>query len=269
MPSRLFESFDGRRPLTVGELLERITPKAFVTPAIAALLVLTFLVSLVRGVNLLAPSAHALLDAGGDYGPALLEGEWWRLFTATLLHAGLLHLAFNLWALWNAGLFAERIFGNAAYLALYVFSGVGASLLSVALRPFAVSVGASGAIFGVYGALLAFVLTHHGVLPRDFLTAQRNSLVAFVGFNLVFGLTQPNIDLWGHAGGFVTGFVTGLAFSRDLLAPAAHRLRRACRGGGHRAGPRARRAPGARPAGALGGGAAQRPARRVLVGFLA
>lgn len=226
MSSRLLDSFDGQRPLTVAELLERLTPNAFVTPAIVFLLALTFVLSLVRGADVLRPSAQALLDAGGDYGPALLAGEWWRLGSATLLHAGLLHLAFNVWALWNAGLFAERIFGNAAYLVLYVASGLGASLLSVAVRPLVVSVGASGAIFGVYGALLAFVLTHHGVFTKDFLAAQRNSLFAFVAYNLLFGLTQPNIDLWGHAGGFATGFLAGLALSRDLLAPKAHRVRR-------------------------------------------
>ena len=88
-------------------------------------------------------------------------------------------------------------------------------------------VGASGAIFGVYGALLAFVLLHRGVLPPAYLVQQRNSIIGFIGYNVVFGLSQKNTDMAAHAGGFVIGALAGAMLGRDLLQPEAGRLRRA------------------------------------------
>lgn len=213
--------------LTVGELLRRVTPVAWVTPALTVLLVGSFLASALLGVHPLKPTAQQLLAVGGGFGPLLAEGQWWRLLSATVLHAGLMHLAFNLWALWNGGQFAERVFGNAGFLALYVLSGLGSSLLSATVKPVAVSVGASGAIFGIFGALFAFVLLHRGVFPPEFLREQRNSLLGFVGYNVLFGFMVPNIDLSGHVGGFLTGMAAGAVLQRDLLHPKARRVRRA------------------------------------------
>lgn len=212
--------------LTIAELLRRITPHAWVTPAIGVVLIGCFAASVVAGANLLNPTSDVLVDLGASYGPKFLEGQWWRLVTPSLLHGGIVHLLFNLWAFWNAGPFAERIFGNAAYFAIYLLSAVGATLLSVGIHPVTVSIGASGAIFGVYGALLGFVLVHRGVFPPELLRQQRNSLIAFVLYNVAFGFTMKNIDLAGHAGGFVTGLALGALLSRDLLRPSAHLARR-------------------------------------------
>jgi tetratricopeptide (TPR) repeat protein len=125
---------------------------------------------------------------------------------------------FNLYALGIAGRFTERIFGNGAYLAIYLLSGVAGSVASIALHPMTVSVGASGAIFGVYGALLAFVLTHQGVLPQELLLQQRGSLFSFLAMNLLYSL-RPGVDLAAHAGGLATGMVCGLLLARDLSDP--------------------------------------------------
>ncbi|HSB20258.1 MAG TPA: rhomboid family intramembrane serine protease [Anaeromyxobacteraceae bacterium] len=214
------------RASEVAGLLRAATPRAWVTPAIVAVLIACFAGEVALGVHPLEPTTEQLLRAGAGFGPMLVEGQWWRLLTSTLLHGGLVHLGFNLWALWSAGQFTERIFGNLAFAALYLLSALGGSLLSAALHPLVVSVGASGAIFGVYGALLAFVLTHRGVFPPEILRQQRNSLAAFLLYNVVFGLADPRIDLAGHAGGLLTGLAAGWLLRRDLRRPSEHVRRR-------------------------------------------
>lgn len=214
------------RAREVAGLLEAATPRAWVTPSIGAILVACFVGEVALGAHPFEPTTAQLLRAGAGFGPMLVEGQWWRLLTSTLLHGGVVHLGFNLWAFWSAGRFAERIFGNLAFAALYLLSGLGGSLLSTALHPLAVSVGASGAIFGVYGALLAFALTHRGVFPPEVLRQQRNSLAAFLLYNVVFALTDRRIDLAGHAGGLLTGLAAGWLLQRDLLRPSEHVRRR-------------------------------------------
>jgi rhomboid protease GluP len=214
------------RASEVAGLLRAATPRAWVTPAIVAVLIACFAGEVALGVHPLEPTTEQLLRVGAGFGPMLVEGQWWRLLTSTLLHGGLVHLGFNLWALWSAGQFTERIFGNLAFAALYLLSALGGSLLSTALHPLVVSVGASGAIFGVYGALLAFVLTHRGVFPPEVLRQQRNSLAAFLLYNVAFGLADPRIDLAGHAGGLLTGLAAGWLLRRDLRRPSDHVRRR-------------------------------------------
>jgi membrane associated rhomboid family serine protease len=208
-----------REPQTVGELLERLNPVPWVTPAIAGLIGLGFVYELMKGVSPASPTADTLLAVGANYGPAVADGQWWRLLTAMFLHAGVMHIAFNTWAFWSAGRFTERIYGSAAYLVIYLLAGLGGSLASLAVHPQIVSVGASGAIFGVYGALLAFVLTHRGVLPAEMLHRQRNSLLMFMGYNVVFGLMAKGIDMSAHAGGLVVGGIAGFALTRNLRKP--------------------------------------------------
>lgn len=218
----------GSRPegLTVDGLLKKITPTAWVTPTMAALILVGFGVELALGVSLTSPTGPQLLKAGGDFGPSFAEGDWWRVFTSTFLHAGPLHLAFNLWAFLSVGKVTERIYGSRAFLAIYLLSGLGGSLASLTWSPLVVGVGASGAIFGVFGALLAFMLLHRGVLPAAYLTQQRNSIVAFIGYNVVFGLSQKNTDMAAHAGGLVAGLCAGAILGRDLLQPGAQVARR-------------------------------------------
>ena len=212
--------------IPIAAFLERLTPRAWVTPLLVALIVIGFAVEVALHVSPIKPTVPELLKAGGDFGPAVIDGEWWRIFTSLFVHAGLLHLACNLWAFWSIGRFSERIFGNLAFLAIYMLSGVGGALASLSVHPLTVCVGASGAIFGVYGATLAFVLTHKGVFPEAFLQKQRNSLLGFVGYNIFFSLRVPNIDLSAHGGGFMTGLLVGALLSRDLAKPAAHVARR-------------------------------------------
>jgi rhomboid protease GluP len=150
-----------------------------------------------------------LLLLGANAGPLVLEyGHWWRPLTAALLHAGLLHLVMNGWALLQLGRLCEWTFGSATTLALFVFTALTGSALSLFNEAF--SVGASGAIFGLEGALLAFFLRH-----RDRLTPAGVSLLkqllAWSVFMLVFGFVTPNIDWRGHVGGLVGGLAVGWA----------------------------------------------------------
>jgi rhomboid protease GluP len=213
--------------VTIAEHLSKITPRAWVTPTIAGLIVAAFFFELVRGTSLMSPTTEQLFAVGASYGPAVAAGEWWRTLSAMFLHAGLLHIALNLWAFLSVGTFVERLFGNVAFLVLYLLGGFAGSLASLVVHPVSVGVGASGAIFSVYGALLAFGLVHKGVFPREVLRKQRASLLAFVGYNVVFGLAAKGVDIAAHAGGFLAGMAAGGLLNRDLLDPAAHRLRRA------------------------------------------
>jgi hypothetical protein len=134
------------------------------------------------------------------------------------LHVGIVHLLFNMWVLAQAGPLVERLFGNTAFLILYVLSGLAGSLASLARSSLVVSVGASGAIFGVYGALLGFLALRRHALPVQVTKGLGGSAVFFVGFNVFYGITQKGIDLAAHAGGFVAGFLCGLALTRLLTS---------------------------------------------------
>ena len=213
--------------ITIAAYLERLTPHAWVTPTLVGLIVLGFGWEIFKGASPISPTAEQLLAAGGNFGPNVDEGEWWRLPASLFLHAGLIHIAFNTWAFWSIGKFAERVFGNLTFLAIYLLAGIGGALASLGVHPLTVCVGASGAIFGVYGAVLAFVLLHKGLFPDAFLAQQRNSLLGFLGYNLVFSLSIPNVDLSAHGGGLVTGFLAGGLLGRDLVRPTAFVWRRA------------------------------------------
>jgi rhomboid protease GluP len=110
-----------------------------------------------------------------------------------------------MYAFWGVGAPAERVFGNAAFLALYVVAAVAGSFVSILWTPSVVSAGASGAVFGVYGAILAFALAEgHDSLTTE-LAVLRKSSLGFIGYNLFYGLTMPNISNAAHLGGLVRG----------------------------------------------------------------
>ncbi len=145
--------------------LHAATPRAWVTPTLVALNVIMFLALLAKGGDFMNPSSIKLLEMGGNFLPKTIDQPW-RLVSAMFLHAGILHIAFNMWALWDMGKLAERFYGNGQFLVIYLISGVFGSLASLYFgAKMTVSVGASGAIFGVAGALAAGVFTKHAKLP--------------------------------------------------------------------------------------------------------
>jgi rhomboid protease GluP len=179
------------------------------------------------GVDVLRPPPLEYIDWGSNFAPLTVNGEWWRLVTATFLHFGPLHLLFNAWALWSIGSLVERLFGHARFGAIYLCAGVAGSLASVAWNPLVNSAGASGAVFGIIGAQLAFFTRGGHRLPAELVRAQRNSTLAFIGYSVTFGFIVPGIDNAAHLGGLATGFVTGWLLARPLGMPASRSRDRA------------------------------------------
>jgi rhomboid protease GluP len=150
-----------------------------------------------------------LVHWGANVGALTFSGEWWRLITNVFVHGGLLHIAFNMWCLWNLGALCESLYGRGTYAAIYLICGLGASLASAAWHPYVPSVGASGAIFGLAGALIAAFKLGEFSVPRAALSGTLRSLGAFVVYNLLFGFAIPGIDNTAHIGGLVTGLIVG------------------------------------------------------------
>jgi len=199
------------------------TPPAWVTPVIIAANVLVFAAMLAAGAGLLQPDPAVHVRYGSNFGPLTSAGEWWRLGTSVFIHFGLLHLAFNMWALWNAGRLVEQLYGTLPFAMLYAFAGVAGSLASVAWHPGVNSAGASGAIFGLIGALLVYVLNPRNGVPPAAVRALRNSALVFVAIAVAFGLVYPGIDNAAHLGGLAGGALMGglLARPLDAARPAA------------------------------------------------
>jgi rhomboid protease GluP len=154
---------------------------------------------------------------GANVGALTFSGEWWRLLTNVFVHGGLLHIAFNMWCLWNLGQLCESLYGRWTYAVIYLTCGLGASLASAAWHPYTPSVGASGAIFGLAGALIAAFKLGEFSVPRSALSGTLRSLGAFVIYNLIFGFALPGIDNTAHIGGLITGLVVGALIA--LIAP--------------------------------------------------
>jgi membrane associated rhomboid family serine protease len=144
--------------------------------------------------------------------PAIKEGEYYRLLTPMLLHANLIHLALNMLVLWIYGPFVERGLGRARFLVVYVVSGFLGGALSFALgSPSSIGVGASGAIFGVVGALLVYLYNRR---RSTFVASFLRDLMVFIGLNLLLGFVLPQIDYLAHLGGLAAGVALGAGFDR-------------------------------------------------------
>jgi membrane associated rhomboid family serine protease len=168
---------------------------------------------MMSGLGFMFFKGQDLLLWGANYRPTTTDGEWWRLLSSTFLHGGFIHLFFNMYGLLFVGLFLEPVLGKTKFLILYLMTGILSSLTSVLWYEATISVGASGAIFGMYGLFLAFMLTriYHPDFSKSFLL----STVVFVAFNLLMGLTG-GIDNAAHIGGLVSGFIVGLILTPIL-----------------------------------------------------
>jgi rhomboid protease GluP len=176
--------------------------------------VLLGIIILVFGLETLAGGStetDVLVRLGAKVTPLVAAGEYWRLFTAMFLHIGLMHLVFNAYALVVIGTELERIMGTGRFLVIYLLSGLYGSLASYAFSS-NLSAGASGAIFGLIGALAAFFLLH-----RERLGAWGQRRLANIAFliviNLFLGFTQPGIDNMAHLGGLLSGLALGWALA--------------------------------------------------------
>ena len=175
--------------------------------------------------NLAAELQEALLKAWGSNSVNLTlgRGQYWRLVSSAFLHGSLWHLLFNMLALWQVGRLTERIFGSARFVGLYLFAGVSGSvasvLWSVARGVSVSSVGASGAIFGIIGGLLAFLSRSHTGVPPTVVSELRRSLLPFLLFSLWMGFVYPHTDNAAHIGGLVGGWLAGHLLARSIHLP--------------------------------------------------
>jgi len=206
-------------------VLRTLQPKTPVTWFLLGLLPVAFVASLLAGVSLMAPTNVQLLDVGALYGPRATRDEPWRLLTTTLLHAGPIHLLFNWMALKVAGPDTERQIGSRGFAVLYVLSGIAGSLASIAWRPDGLGVGASGAVFGVFGAQVGFLIREGRTsMPNLVRRAMWKGLGQFILLNAVLGFMMPQIDWAAHLGGLVAGILVGMALAAPL-GPASLPLR--------------------------------------------
>ena len=196
----------------------------YVTKALVAANALVFGATGLAGAGFFVPNAQVLQAWGTNFGPLTTDGQWWRLVTSLFLHFGVFHLALNMWALYIGGRLAERLFGSGAFALLYFAAGIGGSLSSLLWNPAVNSAGASGAIFGVYGAMLAFFLRKHSAIPASVMSQQRWSGITFISFNLMNGFSHAGIDNAAHIGGLSVGFVMGLVLARPLALEARTRI---------------------------------------------
>lgn len=224
LPSNQSESFASRVAETTSYLkqLGELNEKSYIVYALALLNVVVFVMMALNGAGFFTANPEVLIRWGSNLGPKTVTGEWWRLFTSTFIHAGILHIAFNMLALLDTGRLAERLFGHLRFVAIYVFSGICGSTLSVICNPHVNSVGASGAIFGVYGALLSFALLPNSGVPRYIAARYRAATISFILYNLIAGFLMPGVDNWAHLGGLIVGFAMGFFLARPV-AEERHR----------------------------------------------
>ena len=189
-----------------------------VTTALVAANCAVFLLMLAFGAGLRHAPNGVQLAWGANFGPATKDGEWWRLATAMFLHFGLVHLAMNMWALWDAGRLVERWIGRLRFAVLYLASGLAGNLVSLVVQgDRAVSGGASGAIFGVIGALLVCLARERRrVDPGEFRWLFWGG-GAFALASLALGFVIPGIDNAAHLGGLGAGALLGVVLGRSLL----------------------------------------------------
>jgi membrane associated rhomboid family serine protease len=193
-----------------------------VTAALLAINIVAFLLQQVPGLH--------VTDLGVNFGPLTISGEYWRLFTAGFLHGGIIHIALNMWCLWSLGRLSERLFGKWQTFAIYMVTGVGGALLSIANNPQHGELGASGAVFGIVGAVIAGVKFGELNISSGEKKAIISSAVSFAVLNFMLGFSGfgssvvGRVDNMCHLGGFITGLMVGLplgAFHRKQLLQLA------------------------------------------------
>jgi rhomboid protease GluP len=180
-----------------------------------AINVLLFLVMTVfgwtKGLGLRgSENGLVLLLFGAKFGPAVSAGQYWRLLTACFLHIGVLHLLFNSWMLFSLGQQMEQLYGAVRFSALYLLAGVAGNTLSYVGND-SLSAGASGAIFGLIGAAIAYFVTYREEFG-GWGQRQLRNMVIVAGYNLVIGFTSGGIDNLGHIGGLLAGLALGWGY---------------------------------------------------------
>jgi len=186
-----------------------------ITNTLIAINILVYILCAIMSQNVIDMDTRTLIDLGALYGPlTVLKAEWWRLFTAMFLHGGMTHLLMNMFSLYLIGRGVEEYFNAKSYIVLYLISGLLGGLASLYMHPDSVGVGASGAIFGVFGAMAGFFIAHREHIQAH-TKAFMKDFAIIIGINLVIGFSIPSVDVSAHVGGLVVGFIGGYIISKN------------------------------------------------------
>jgi membrane associated rhomboid family serine protease/Flp pilus assembly protein TadD len=197
-----------------------------VTNLLLAINVIVFIVMLLKHVPLMSPTSDQIVKWGGNFGPLTMGAQPWRLLTNIFVHIGLLHIVANMWALVVLGRLAESLYGRVSFLAIYLISGLTGSVASLLWNPMGVSAGASGALFGVAGALIATLYAGKLPLPKHVVRPILWSLVFWAVFDLAYGFWKTGVDNAAHIGGVAAGLVIGYPIGHHLGTEAPARQSR-------------------------------------------
>ncbi|HWQ40706.1 MAG TPA: rhomboid family intramembrane serine protease [Desulfosporosinus sp.] len=209
IPHWLRQIASGKSVSLEGDVGEEQTFIPFLTYILLGMNLIVFLLMTLAGGS---TDQRVLVAFGAKVNTLIQAGEVWRLLTSTFIHIGIMHLVFNLYALWALGPLTEESFGHRRFFVIYIFSGLGGSIASF-LFTTALSAGASGAIFGLLGALLYDSFKR----PNLWKSGLGINLIIVILVNFGFGLTQPGIDNFAHLGGLLTGTVISVYFSQRVL----------------------------------------------------
>jgi rhomboid protease GluP len=198
------------------------------TYLLLAINIAVYLWMVLHGVSPKEPTENDLLRYGANVTWLVLHGQWYRLLTATFVHVGLIHLATNMWCLWNLGILGEPLIGPYGMVAVYLITGIAGNLLSMGYNVyydllfrdpsslFQIGAGASGAVFGIAGILIVLLSNRRLPFPWEQLRRLRSSVVKFALINLVIGISTIvvnvgiRIDNSAHIGGFLSGLALGV-----------------------------------------------------------
>lgn len=203
-----------------GKAMRVLGAQSLVTPSIIAINIAVFIAMYFAGADLVSPNAAVHIRFGSNFGPLTWTGQEWRLLTSAFLHFGIIHIALNMYALYQGGGLVERLFGSGRFAVIYLLSALSGSVASGLWDPLRNSAGASGAIFGVYGALLAFLAVRREDIPPTMLKSISSSALLFCLYSLVIGAAHPLIDNACHVGGLLAGFVSGVILARPFTPEA-------------------------------------------------
>jgi len=158
---------------------------------------------------------ETLVLEGALYTPYMIQdSQWWRLITSMFLHGGITHIAMNMFSLYVVGRATQMYFDLKSYISIYIFSGLVGGLTSMTMHPHGIGVGASGAIFGLFGALAGFFLAHRKQIGSHSIAFMKEFAI-IIGINLAIGLAIPSVDLSAHISGLIVGVFGGFFISKN------------------------------------------------------
>lgn len=173
-----------------------------------------FLFEIIKSRNFIDIDIYTLADMGAKINVFINQGQYYRLITAAFLHGGILHIFFNMSALNIIGREVEAVYGGKKFLIIYFISALGGNVFSYLFKPNSISVGASGAIFGLLGAMLVFGIKERKNIGKGYV----KNILETIGLNVIIGITIPNIDNFAHMGGlFIGALISFILFNKKSL----------------------------------------------------